>query len=348
MQKHFIAHINFAKGFRGGERQTLLLISSLAKLGIKQKILLRKNSSLIERLENIKNLQIIPVSKPYIFHFSLIKDVTLLHAHETKAAQFAFFCHQLLKIPYIVTRRVDNPIKNNLLNKYIYQKAFRTVALSQAIKKEILNISNNAKIDVIPSAFTPITPNKKKVEALKEKYKDYFVIGHIGALDDKQKGQSVLIQTAKKLEKTHPNIIILFVGGGEDETYLKNLAKERKNIQFIGFINNVEDYIAIFDLFVFPSNNEGLGSILLDIFYGGVAIIATKVGGIIDIIHHNENGLLIDPKNNSQLYDAIIKLYNDPKLRQKFIQQSQYKLKEYSVDTMTSKYLSLYNQEISK
>ena len=101
-----ITHINFAKGFRGGERQTLLLIKELSKRGYIQKVLTRKESELAKRLEGIENLEIIKINKPYIFNVKAIKDSSILHAHETKAAQFAYFAHIIYDIPYIVTEEL--------------------------------------------------------------------------------------------------------------------------------------------------------------------------------------------------------------------------------------------------
>jgi len=114
-----ITHCNFAKGFRGGERQTLLLIEALSNMGYSQKLITRKNSTLAEKSNHIKNLEIIKISKPYIFSVGSMKSTTLIHAHETKSAQFAFFANLIFKIPYVVTRRVDNRIKDNFFNKKI-------------------------------------------------------------------------------------------------------------------------------------------------------------------------------------------------------------------------------------
>jgi hypothetical protein len=185
-----ISHINFAKGFRGGERQTQLLVEELANLGYKQKLLLRKGSELTQRCQTIQNLEIIEIPKPYILHIKHLQGTTLLHAHETKALQFAYFAHKILKLPYIVTRRVDNPLKTNWLNKKMYQEAKSAVALSKAIEKEILRVSPLACTTIIPSAFSNIKANTTKSQEIKKRFEGKFLIGHIGALVESHKGQS--------------------------------------------------------------------------------------------------------------------------------------------------------------
>jgi len=338
-----VAHINFAKGFRGGERQTLLLIEALAATGMHQKLLVRKNSSLTERLKETKNLTIIEISKPYIFSIKEIKDATLIHAHETKALQFAYFAHVISGIPYIVTRRVDNKIKNNFLNKKLYNSASRVVALSYAIKKEILKVTPNARVDIIPSAFTGTSTNQNNIKNIKKRFENKFIIGHVGALDDKHKGQSFLISAAKLLEKTYPNIHFIFVGGGADEKILKSQAKELQNITFEGFVNNVNDYISCFDIFVFPSRNEGLGSILFDVMQLNVPIIASNVGGIPDIIHHKKNGFLVPPCDHTAITEAILLLYKNEDLRVSFALSAKDNIDKYSIENMKKSYLDIYS-----
>lgn len=337
-----ITHLNFAKGFRGGERQTQLLIEELSQLHYKQKLLVRKGSELTKRCKDIQNLEIIEISKPYIFSLAQIKGTTLLHAHETKALQFAYFANLLQKIPYIVTRRVDNQISKNFLNSKMYTRAFIAVALSNAIKKEILKVAPDAKIKVIPSAFTNTSVNHKSVKAIKSRFDGKFLIGNIGALDDKQKGQSYLIEAAKMLEKSHPDIHFLFIGKGEDEEKLKAQAKLLTNVTFEGFVNNVNDYISSFDLFVFPSNNEGLGSILLDVMQQQVPIIATNVGGIPDIIENEKNGLLIPAKNPNAIKESILRLYNDAIFAEQLAKNAYKDIDKYSTQNMSSAYTKIY------
>jgi glycosyltransferase involved in cell wall biosynthesis len=342
LQTQVITHLNFAKGFRGGERQTQLLIEQLALNGYTQKLLVRKGSELTPRLQHLQNLTIIEISKPYIFSLKQIKGSTLLHAHETKALQFAYFAKKVFKIPYIVTRRVDNKIKNNFLNKALYHESKYCVALSKIIQKEIIAIAPDAHTTIIPSAFTPATVDAQKLQEIKARFHHKFLVGHVGALDDKHKGQSFLIEAAKQLQKSHPDIHFIFIGGGADEMMLKQKAKGLNNITFEGFVNNVHDYISALDLFVFPSRNEGLGSILFDVMQLNVPIIASDVGGIPDIIQNELNGVLTPPFDSDAITKQILRLYKDKGLRENFVRNAQININKYSVSNMTESYSKLY------
>jgi len=344
LQSKVITHINFAKGFRGGERQTLLLIEELSSRGYTQTICTRVDSQLANKLKDIKNLSIIKIKKPYILSISKIKNSSIIHAHETKGAQFAFFANKIYNIPYIITRRVDNKIKNNFFNKKIYENSSYTIALSKAIKQTILNISNNVNIKIIPSAYSKLQINNEESLKIKQKFKNKFIIGNIGELDNKHKGQYYLIQAMKKLQNTHPNIHLILLGQGIDEQNYKEQSKELTNITFEGFVSNVGDYIKCFDLFVFPSLHEGLGSILFDIMQAKVPIIASNTGGIPDIIQNNKNGLLVPIKDSNALFNAIIKLYEDKELRYKLVNEALKNIDNYSYEHMTDKYEELYKE----
>lgn len=345
MQKQ-ITHLNFAKGFRGGERQTQLLIEQLSSFGYMQKLIVRKDSELILRCENINNLEIVEINKPYIFHLKHIGESSILHAHETKALQFAYLANLFTKVPYIVTRRVDNPIKNNFFNTKLYTNANYSVALSNAIKNGILLVSPKANTRIIPSAFSPSLVDEIKSKKIKARFKDKFLIGHIGALVDIHKGQKVILSLAKIVEKSHPQIHFLLVGGGSDEAMLRDMAKDLSNVTFEGFVNNVNDYIASFDMFLFPSRNEGLGSTLLDVMNIGVPIVASEVGGIVDIIKHNQNGILFDIADIKTLENIVIDLYNDKYKREKFVINAKQDIQNYSVESMAKSYIELYKSVI--
>ena len=343
MQK-VITHANFAKGFRGGERQTQLLIQELAEEGYRQTLLVRKNSELGERCKGIKNLTIEPIAKPYVFNVLHFRNSSIIHAHETKALQVAYWLHLLFNTPYIVTRRVDNAIKTNYLNTKMYTDAEKCVALSNVIEKEILRIAPHSDTAIIPSAFSDLPSDEKVVASLKKRFEGKFVIGNIGALDNAHKGQFYLIEAARKLEKSHPEIHFIFLGSGIDEANFKEQARGLANITFEGFVDNIGDYLSIFDLFVFPSLHEGLGSILFDVMRFNVPVIATDVGGIPDIIKHNKNGLLVNPKDSDAIYSAIISLKNYPETAKKLAAQALANVQNYSPKSMAQSYIKIYNE----
>lgn len=339
-----ICHINLAKEFRGGERQTYLLIQGLSELHIKQTLVCRRNSPMATRARNISGLTIIEINKPFLRHITKPKNCDLIHAHEGRSSHFAYLASKYSKKPYLITRRIPNLPSSSFLTQKTYVAAITIVALSRAIKNQLLKYQVDLPIEIIPSMKSDLPFDEESVAQLEKKFTNKYIIGHIGALVEHHKGQKTIIETAKNLQNSHPEIHFLLLGKGQDEKELKAYAKGLTNIDFVGYVDNVGDYMKLFDLFVFPSREEGLGSILLDVMQFQKPIIASNVDGIPDIISHNNNGLLIEPGNAQQLEESILKLKNDPELASQLASEGANLVKNYSIEKISQLYLALYRK----
>lgn len=341
-----VAHINLAKGFRGGERQTAILIEELSKLGYHQKLFSRDSSErgLLKYLQskNIENLEFINISKPYIFHIYKFRGVDIVHAHETKALQLAYFVKKILNISYVVTRRVQFTPKNNFFNRAIYKNAKSVVALSSAIKNDLKKLDSNLQIEIVPSVFHQ--DENLRDEPLPQQFKNKKIVGHIGAVVDHHKGQCTILDSAKLVAKEREDIHFIFIGDGVDFDKCQNEAKYLNNVTFFGYLDNPQRFIKNFDIFIFPSNHEGLGSTLLDVMVRGVPIIASNVGGIVDIIEDNLNGYLVNNRDSEELKNRVLDLISDSETQQKFRDNGLKKVEKFSPKKMAESYIVLYKR----
>lgn len=343
-----IIHANLAKGFRGGERQTVLLVEALGDMypTVSQTLVCRPDSPMREELAEATCVRIVSAKHQLLGHHAT-GNADIIHAHEAKAVHWAWLHRKLYKTPYIITRRVDTPIKRKRTNLMFYGEADCCVAISNVIANELSALSR-VPIPVIPSALTPSVPDSGTVESLRSQYAKKFIVGHIGALVDKHKGQRVLFEAAKLLEKDYPDILFLLFGQGNDEAVLRKESERSTNIKMMGFKINILDYISAFDLFAFPSRNEGLGSILLDVMNAKVPIIASDVGGIPDIIKHQKTGLLIPANDAHALAKCIIDLKENPAFRQHLAQGATKRLARYDPRSMADSYKQLYQAIVDK
>ena len=336
-----IMHVNLAKGFRGGERQTELLIKELAKHDLKQYLVCRDNSPLREHLNAVSNLEFITANHQLMGHFAVHQKIDMIHAHEAKAVHWAWIENRLRGTPYILTRRVPQQIKQNLFNKLCYKHASQAVAISSPIAHYLAGLQL-APVTTIPSALAHLPHNPDVSKEIKKQYPDKFLIGHAGALVDKHKGQRDIIKAAALLENKAPNIHFIMLGDGPDGEQFRDESRNLTNIEWLGFKQNPGDYFAALDLFVFPSRNEGLGSTLLDVMDFKVPIIASGVDGIPDIVKHEETGLLILANNADALAEAILRLFNNRQLRENLAITAKEKLDNFTPATMAKRYLALY------
>jgi len=342
-----IAHINLAKCLRGGENQTLAIIEGLNLFDIEQTLICRKNSLLEQQAVKL-HLPVIAIHKPFLLNVRKLKSFDLLHVHEGRSIYFALVVNLLCHKPYLVTRRILNKPREKWLTKYAYKKAAQIVSISQKIDAVMREFCPNQKFKIIPDIARQLESNPTEIANLKAQFEGKFIVGHVGALDDAIKNQSLILKTANQLRE-HKNIVFVLLGVGKDETTLKNLAAEWNltNVTFEGFKTNIADYFALFDIFVYPSKEEGLGSAILEAFHFKKPVIAAKVGGIPDILGDNKYGLLVNPFDDHELAEKIMKLYQDETLRNYYAEAGFERKEAFSSDKICGDYYQLYQQIIN-
>lgn len=336
-----ITHVNLARGFRGGERQTELLIRELAMRGVAQRVVLRAGQPLVDRLADVPRLECVAINKPFIAHLPRVHGA-FLHAHDGKGAHFAHAAQRWMKARYIITRRVDNRPSGSRTTRSMYRQAAGVAVLSQAIDRVMHDYLPSLSTTLIPSAAGALQVDPARAARLRESFGGDCVVGHVGALDDSQKGQHDLIRAARILSAREPGWRFVLVGGGRDESALKQAAVGCSAIQFVGHVDNVGDYLAAFDLFAFPSVHEGLGSTLLDAMQAGLPIVASAVDGIPELIEDGMNGLLVPPRNPDALAGRLSELRADPRLAVSLGENGRARVAGYTAAAMADRYLRLY------
>lgn len=349
-----ITHVNLARGFRGGERQTELLIKTLAEqpeYDISQTLVCRRDSPMRQHLQGVARLDFQTANHQLAGHFHFgatsANKSQLVHAHDAKGVHWAYLHYRLKGTPYLITRRVDSPVKRKWFNQQCYSHASARVALSHVIKG-LLEDNQCGDVTLIASAHAHLIPSSEATYHFRDDFTGKFLVGHAGAVVDRHKGQRVLLQAAQKLEHQAPDIQFILLGDGEDTETLKTEYSSLGNVSWLGFKSNIADYLAGLDVFAFPSRNEGLGSVLLDVMQLGVPVIATNVGGIPDIVKHEQTGLLIPSGDADALASGIMRLRQDVALRQRLVQGATERLDHYSPQSMTASYWHLYQTIVSE
>lgn len=337
-----LCHINLASGYRGGERQTELLIRSLQVLGYRQRLVARKDDELMRRLRDLEGLECVGLNKPFLPKLQVCRDADILHAHEAKAARLASAAHSLYDVPYVLTRRVDRPLRNFSLHGRMYANAASVVAVSQAVGHSLEQAPFVDSVRVIRDAHSSLAAEADRAAAIRKRFKGKFILGHAGALIDRNKGQKTLIEALRICAGQLPDLQLLLLGNGPDEAALKQATVGLDNVSFEGFSDDLGSYLAAMDLFVFPSRFEGLGSVLLDAMRSGLPVIASRVGGIPEIVQHQTNGLLVTPGDANELAAAIKQLHADAKLRQQLGKNAKQMAVDYSPARMARQYQDLY------
>lgn len=141
------------------------------------------------------------------------------------------------------------------------------------------------------------------------------------------------------------------VGAGPTETALRALSEERKvadQVHFLGFRRNVYDYIAHCDALLMPSIHEGLPYTLLEAMALGRPIIASRVGGLAEVLDNGRTALLVPPGDVPALASALLRVCNERMLQRSLGETARsVQLEHYSLETMTQSYLSIYRDHLA-
>ncbi len=341
-----ITHLNLAAGFRGGERQTELLVRALAAQGWRQTVVARRGGALAERLADLPELALRAVRPGLPTVLTALADSRLVHVHEGRSARAAWLNRRLRGTPYLITRRVQHGPRKHWLNRRIYREAAARVAVSAAIGESLRRLEPGLAIRVIPDASSELRADPSRAAGIRRRYlgdSDGLLVGNVAALVDSHKGQRQIIAVARRLAGTQPPLMFLLIGSGPDEARLRMAASGLDSLHFTGFVEAPGDYLAALDIFYYPSRHEGLGSVLLDAMAFGLPVVATRVGGIPEIVNEPDNGFLCAVDDLDAQAAALRRLAQDPELRARLGANNRRHAAAFAPAQMAAAYIALYN-----
>jgi glycosyltransferase involved in cell wall biosynthesis len=149
---------------------------------------------------------------------------------------------------------------------------------------------------------------------------DAIVLGFVGRLNA-VKGLKYLLRALQVVIQERSNVVVLLVGEGPEASRLKAQAAHlgiEQYLRFAGAHRNVAPWFGTFDVAVLPSLSEGLPLAVLEAMSSGTPVIASRVGGIPEIIRDGQNGLLIPPRDVEALTHAINSLVDSAADRKRF------------------------------
>ena len=339
-----ICHLNLAPGYRGGERQTQLLIRELSRRGYEQRLVARRGGELPRYCDDIEGLEIRLVASNPVAAALAVRGSKVAHSHEGRSTYSGLIANWLFGIPYVITRRVVAPQSASFLRSLAYRRAARVAAVSRAAGEKLLERMPGLEYVVVPDAIADFEHDASSAAAIRAARPGKILIGHVGALDHSHKGQSTIIEVAHQVAETHPDWHFMFCGDGRDEARFRAEIGDLDNVELVGWVDNVGDYLAAFDLFVYPSLHEALGSTILDAMRFGLPVVATAVGGIPDFVEDGVHGRLVEPENAGQLQAAIeAVLADEPELEQMRERNAAHAAK-YDAAHMADLYETLYRE----
>lgn len=162
------------------------------------------------------------------------------------------------------------------------------------------------------------------------------------------KGLQYSIKAFAELAKENTSLHYFIFGDGEEKEHLDTLIRSlgmEGRAHLLGFTKGASTFLRAFDLFILPSITEGLGFVILEAGCAGIPVIASRVGGIPEIIDDGRTGILIPLRNTPAISSAIKSLIDDPLLRAKLGTALQEKvLQDFSLSRMVKQTIILYTK----
>lgn len=336
-----ICHVNLARGFSGGEQQTLNLLLALQAQGVKQRLVCYRHGALASRAR-AAGIEVTEV-RHFVRGHRQGSNSELIHAHCGKSVYWAALEHRLRGTPYLITRRVDNRLHDRFSTGWAYRHAAMVVCLSRAIEQVVLACVPSVATCRIADSYSAFAADSATVVAIRQQWPGKVLVGQVGKLLA-HKGHDVTLAAAAQLADRQPQLQFLLLGDGPRRTELEQRAAALSNVSLLGHRSDIGNYLAALDLFVFPSLTEGMGSSILEAMQAGVAVIASNAGGIPDLIDDGDNGLLVPAGDAGALAAAIERLLANDALRQRLVAAAHERLPAFSPQAIAAAYLRLYCQ----
>ena len=251
-------------------------------------------------------------------------QIDLMHTHMTRAHGFGVLMKTITGVPVIATAHNRSWQLHWKFNDYVIANSVATYDYQRKVNRVRADRMEQVYCFSRLDRFSTVTPSDmRRANRQMKRQSDEFLLGCVGEVTQR-KGQLHLIKALPKIIERVPNLRLILLGrsnpfGGYTKNLQQLIAHHRleNHVRWLGLRNNVEDYLSALDLTVVPSLEEPLGLVALESLAAGTPVIASHTGGLPEIIDHGKTGLLVPSADPAALENAIVRLAESAKTRQR-------------------------------
>lgn len=290
----------------------------------------------------------------------------LVHMHTSKAGVLGVLAARSAGIPAVIysshghifdpkaqisgiSKKILKPLF--WVRRLVYEKSDAVIALTEQDRNEQVKLGL-AQADKFRVISNGIDLNRFRSEPSERCNKDSFPVLVTVCRLSSEKGLTYLLEAASKLRRDFPKMRLDIVGDGPEKERLMAVSGRldlHEVVRFVGKKKNVELYLKEADIFVLPSLYEAMGIAIAEAMAMGLPVVATRVGGVPDLIENGVNGFLVSPQDSDAIADTILRIANDPPLAGKMRQENIKKAHEkFGLQIMIRETLRLYQDILQR
>lgn len=275
-------------------------------------------------------------------------NIDVVFIHNSKSHTLAVLSHLLYKLdaPLVLCRTLIKRVDTNFLRKwkYNYSGIKKIICVSYPVVDALkFAVKDHSKLCVVGSVTDVNKFTKTQKDGIIHKEfnipSDYKIIGNIAEFTGFKDHITWVNTVAELVKRNTIKAKYVLIGKGKLEQEVRQQVKDldlEDHIIFAGFRKNIPELLPEFDLFMFTSNNEPTGGVLLESYACRVPIVAANAGGIPEVIVNNETGLLAEVGNPIDFADKVEYLIDNTDLKDKFITNGY----QYLIDNFTKNVIS--------
>lgn len=356
-----IAHIDTGPTLRGGQRQLLRLARGLAERGHIQTIVCPEVSDLVRRAKDEGHRVFSLPARDLGFAHGMVQlrqsllasPAQILHAHDGRGQTVSWLSSWGIPVRRVASRRVTFLPGTRFRHRFIYSRTCDAViAVSQFVRNLLVESGVPAgHIEVIPDGIEipesiPSIEERAQARAQWKLENSDFVIGYMGAATP-EKGLALAVAAFALASMRLPQAKLLVLGDTSpdvQERLFKVASHARPGLQFLSPQEDLRPFFAAIDLFWMPSLAEGLGSAALLAMAHGCPVVASRAGGLPEVVADGKTGWLVGLGEASEFAEITWQASGNPARMKQMGMDARERARLFSTDIMVARTERLYQQ----
>ncbi len=353
-----ILHLDTERGWRGGERQALWLARSLDPSRYRSLVAARPGEPLALHAiaAGLPLVPLAPVAEldpvaAWRLRRAIARDrVRIVHAHTAHAVALAALATRGTSARMVVTRRVDFRLRDNWGTRWKYRRAGALIAISRAVADALVASGiPRDRIEIIPSGIDlsrRIAPASRETLAAVGAMPGSPLVVQVAQLVP-HKDPLTFVRAMAAARERVPDLHAVLVGDGPLTDAVRDAVAQcglAGTVHVLGYRQDADALLAAADVVTLSSREEGLGTVLLDALALGKPVVATRAGGIPEIIEDGVSGHLVAPGDARSLGAMVAALLTDPARRAALAPAARRRAADFSITDTAARTAAVYDR----